>query len=81
MTSEELHAILDNEDKKLSIKELCEVIYQLKQDCLDRGNKHLALYEMNIKEDIKDLENYQFYNGEANAFQISLDLLEHLKGE
>lgn len=68
MTFQELHEILDDEHRKLSKKELEQVIYELKQDCFDEiySNEILTILQQ------------QFYNGEANAFQICLDLLEHL---
>lgn len=75
MTFEELHEILDDEHRKLSKKELEQVIYELKQDCfnevycLDQGY-HSP----------KTAEAYEhFYMGESNAFQICLDLIEHLE--
>lgn len=63
MTTEELHNILDDEDKKLTVSELQEVVYQLKNDCFE---------ELNSSDD-------RLYFGQANAFQICLDLLEHIK--
>ena len=70
MTFYELHEILDNPNKKLTKAELCEVLYQLKQDCNDEG------YKMCDKE---DWVRYNYYMGEVNAFYICLDLLEHLE--
>lgn len=70
MTFTELHEILDDENKKLSPTELRQVIYELKQD---------AFNEL-IRCEIGGFD-YKFYEGEQNAFQIVLDLLEHLKGE
>jgi hypothetical protein len=67
MTTEELHEILDDEDRKLTVSELQEVIYKLKNDCLDKFNKATAKRDEG------------FYIGEQNAFQICLDLLEHLQ--
>lgn len=66
MTTEELHKILDDESRKLSLSELRQVIYELKQDCL---NEQLNL--------TPGTPNYQFYVGEQNGFQLCLDLLEH----
>lgn len=74
MTFEELHEILDNEDKKLSLKELEQVIYELKQDCF---NREYLLLDMFRSEEVKF--KIRYYQGEQNAFQIVLDLLEHLK--
>ena len=70
MTTAELHKILDDENRKLTTDELKEVVYQLKQDCFDE------VLKADGKDDIYLLG---FYNGETNAFQICLDLLEHLK--
>ena len=68
MTTAELHEILDDENRKLTADELKEVVYQLKQDTFE-----IAFHS----------DNYyigRYYAGETNAFQICLDLLEHLKG-
>ena len=72
MTFEELHEILDNEDRKLSKAELEEVIYQLKQDCANE------IYKRTPWTTDESME-IQYYSGEQNAFQIVLDLLEHLE--
>lgn len=70
MTTEELHEILDDENKKLPLKELKQAIYELKQDCFNE----LSNCENSIA-------TTRFYQGEQNAFQIVLDLLEHLEGK
>lgn len=71
MTTNELHEILDDENRKLTADELKEVVYQLKQDTFDKYCEEMS----------KDnIQNSQFYGGETNAFQICLDLLEHLEG-
>lgn len=81
MTFKQLHEILDNEDRKLSLFELEQVIYELKQDCINETYKLFCLYqEKEIKREDYINKN-SFYNGESNAFQIALDLLEHLKKE
>lgn len=67
MTFTDLHKILDDENRKLSLDELKQVIYELKQDCFNEQ----------IREVING-RNYYYYGGEQNAFQICLDLLEHL---
>ena len=74
MTTEELHEILDDENRKFTADELKEVICKLKQDCWDE------YYKENAKE---NANNYKManYSGEINAFYICLDLLEHLKGD
>lgn len=74
MTFAELHEILDNEDRKLSKAELEEVIYQLKQDTYE---EFCRLVETEPVSTI--IQKRGFYHGETNAFQIVLDLLEHLE--
>ena len=70
MTYTELHQILDDENKKLTPSELKQVIYDLKQDCF------------HAQRDLKaDSWEHPYYSGEQNAFQIALDLLEHLGEE
>lgn len=68
MTFEELHEILDDESRKLSRQQLSQATYELRQDCFD---------EIYNNENLTNLQR-QFYYGEANAFQICLDLIEHL---
>ena len=65
MTPNELQAILQS-NKKLTLKEVQEIIWNLKNDCA------LKTYEDEI---IKDKRKTGFYNGEVNAFYICLDLL------
>ena len=77
MTFTELHEILDDENKKLSPAELRQVIYELKQDAFNEFGKCLETKSLKRQE----IRNIGFYDGEQNAFQIVLDLLEHLKGE
>lgn len=69
MTNAELHKILDDNDKKLSIKEFEKVIYELKEDCC------YSSYKSTIS---SDTYHMGFYSGEVNAFYIVLDLLEHV---
>ena len=73
MTTAELHKILDDENKKITAKELCQIVYELKQDTWGEYYK---------ENDKKDSNNYKlaFYDGETNAFKIVLDLLDHLDG-
>lgn len=67
MTFEELHEVLDDEARKISLNELENMIYAMKQDCINEQYK-------------RDMGSplYQYYNGEANAFYICLKLLEHI---
>lgn len=69
MTFEQLHEILDDEKRKVSKKELAQIIYELRQDCFD---------EIYNNENLTNLQE-RFYFGESNAFQICLDLIEHLE--
>lgn len=60
MTTEKLQQILQS-DKALTLNEVKEIIYELKNDCVVfREDRYEA----------------GFYNGELNAFYICLDLLE-----
>lgn len=70
MTPYELRAILDS-DKKITINELCEIIYELKQDCINESHRLT----------MENIENcdIRFYDGEVNAFYICLDLLDKVK--
>lgn len=72
MTTAELHEILDDENRKLTVEELRKILQELKQDCNDEYYKEF------MGEGEEDIVN--FYRGETNAFHICLDLLEHLKG-
>ena len=73
MNTAELHEILDNKNKKITPKKLCQILYELKQDTWGEYYK---------ENDKKDANNYKlaFYDGETNAFQIVLDLLSRLDG-
>ena len=71
MTTEELHEILDDENRKLTADELKEDVWQLKQDTFEKYGEALEAEILHIS---------QYYLGETKAFEICLDLLEHLKG-
>ena len=73
MTTAELHDILDDENKKLSLKEMREVIHQLENDVIQKA------YEYCNRTNEQENYNYGFYMGEVNAFILVLDLLEHLE--
>lgn len=60
MTTDELQEILQSREK-LSLDRVKEIIYQLKNDCVQYH---------------EDSYKAGFYNGESNAFYICLDLLE-----
>ena len=81
MTFTELHEILDNENKKLSPAELRQVIYELKQDCFKEDAELLDDYVNNRCGKARYFRQNGYLMGEQNAFQIVLDLLDHLTGE
>ena len=78
MTKSELFVILDNEDKKYTLSELQNIIYELETDCMEMGCQ-------TNRKPFKDLKseyyNKGYYNGEQNAFYLCLRLLKHLKGK
>jgi hypothetical protein len=81
MTTAELHKILDDENCKLTVKELKQTIYELKRDVTNKSYEKLndeIMCELQANK-LAAQREYQFYTGEANAFMICLDLLEHLK--
>ena len=63
----ELHQILDDGTKKISLKELREIIHELKGDCIYMMSKSVKLSVRS------------FYSGEANALDLALKLLEHVE--
>lgn len=63
MTNAELHDILDDENKKISLKEFRNILYELIDDCTREATNG----------------DLSFYNGEINAFYIALDLSEHIE--
>ena len=64
MTTEKLQEILES-DKKLSISEIEQIIYELKNDVIGVSSE-------------SDTYARGFYTGEINAFYICLDLLGKL---
>lgn len=82
MTTAELHEILDNPNKHLTPVEMKEVIYKLKLDAFHEAEKyHEAKVIAELNHDMSQhqaLALFNYYVGESNAFQICLDLLEHL---
>lgn len=69
MTVVELHQILDDENKKITLKEYQEILFKLKWDAVSEVSK-LPIEQMN---------RFSWYNGEVNGFQLALDLSEHIK--
>jgi hypothetical protein len=79
----ELQEILES-DKPLNVKQVQEIIYQLKNDCFDEiykfnnEQKEIETIKPEQSIDVK-FQTYlkeKFYYGEINAFYICLDLLE-----
>lgn len=68
MTNAELNEILNDENKKISLKEFREILWQLKEDCFEK------CWECEIGE-----YKQGYYSGEENAFYIALDLSEHIE--
>lgn len=77
MTTAELHKILDDENCKLSLAELKQVIYEMKQDCFKETAILLDDYSNKRCGERHYIHTNAWYMGEKNAFQIVLDLLEH----
>lgn len=65
MTNAELHEILDDENKKISLKEFRNILYELINDC--------------VIESTREIDRMFFNSGQINAFYIALDLSEHIK--
>ena len=93
MTPAELQKILQS-DEKLTVKHVKEIIWQLKNDCFEQINKWTKEKKERETIDVNkwNAEEYlnfavlpyfeeRFYNGEANAFYICLDLLEKVEEE
>lgn len=80
MTVEQLHDILDDENRKLTVDELKQIVYRLKLDAAGEFNKEFdaAQESLTLYTTHKHEKLMQFYSGETNAFQICLDLLEHI---
>lgn len=71
MTTAELHKILDDEYKKISLEEYQNVLYQLKNDTIACATQE----EFELQ---KQTPKYHWYYGETNAFEIALALSEHI---
>lgn len=86
MTNGELHLILDDENRKLTKRELLNVLCELEHDCADVWQEneqkyHFAFEKDNVGEMAGYLARYKFACGESNAFHIALMLAEHLEDE
>ena len=71
MTTEQLHEILDDPNRKLTTDQIAEVINQLKNDAFNEQ------YKLTVIEGKHTDWRISFYTGEMNAFQLCIDLLEH----
>ena len=89
MTPAELQKILQSDDK-LTVKQVKEIIWQLKNDCFEEvsKNKNRAIENRKLKytgvvdncfENVYLKMEEKYYQGEANAFYICLDLLEKVE--
>lgn len=73
MTTAELHNILDDKNKKISLKEYQDILYQLKNDTI-------ALATREEVEKQEETKRCYWYQGETNGFQIALELSKHIEG-
>ena len=73
MTVAELHEILDDENKKISLKEYKEILFQLKWDVQNEICK--------LKKEDVTHPKLKWYYGEMNGFQLALYLSEHIEKE
>lgn len=91
MTPAELEKILQS-DEKLTVKQVKEIILQLESDCLEEviKNKNRAIENIKLKytgvvdncfENVYLKMEKKYYQGEAYAFYICLDLLEKVGEE
>lgn len=71
MTVAELREILDDKNRKITLKEYREILYQLRWDTVNEQVKYIE------DDDIR----YSWYNGEMNGFRIAFDLSEHIEEE
>ena len=66
MTANKLHEILESESK-LTLQEVKEIIWELKNDCVGAGGEELSHFEAG------------YYSGEINMAYICLDLLSKME--
>lgn len=89
MIPAELQKILQSDDK-LTVKQVKEIIWQLKNDCFEEvsKNKNRAIENRKLKytgvvdncfENVYLKMEEKYYQGETNAFYICLDLLEKVE--
>lgn len=82
MIQSDLHKILDDKNRELSITELKQIIFELKQESFVLSEEAIAEYRKIRKETEKNeqmafMARYKFHDGEKNAFKICLDLIDH----
>jgi hypothetical protein len=66
-------------DKKITLQELEQLIYEIRNDCLNLYN--YAFLKMLEPTPLKvDYQNLGFYDGEHNAFALVLSLMQHIEG-
>lgn len=71
MTAAELYQILDDKNKKITLKEYQEILYQLNLD-VESEIRKLTKEDVSIK---------WYYNGGMNGFKFALNLSEHIKDD
>lgn len=86
MTNGELHLILDDENRKLTKRELLNRIKLLQDESFEQHkqaveNWRIARYNENIEDIIDSVAKQKFYLGEYGAYDIALMLAEHLEDE
>ena len=76
MTTADLHKILDDQNRKLSLAELKQVIYDEMIECA-RQSTCVECNGVSINKVAVSNEINPYWKGKEHAFQIVLDLLEH----
>ncbi len=82
MTFTELQSILGNKEKTLTRFDLEKIVFELKNDVSIAADKALSL-SAEMKRDFQRksllLREHHFLRGERTAYQVVLDLLDHLE--
>lgn len=74
MTKEELYEIFNKKNKKYTLKEIKQIIYEFKEICTEA-----SLGYAKEKKNERITVNNNFHMGEAGAYDICLYLLDHLE--
>ena len=74
MTTAELHKVLVDENRKITLKEYQKILYHLKSNAIDVQVKY-------IRRGIHNDPKFSWYNGKMDAFDLALDLSKHIKEE